>query len=58
VLLDTKESGEDPFNEIENILSWEDFTKSITETEKLGQVENFDSYAFLGLVYIKVRNSP
>jgi TnpA family transposase len=55
VLLDTKESGEDPFNEIENILSWEDFTKSITETEKLGQVENFDSYAFLAKSYNQLR---
>lgn len=41
-LMDAKDKGEDPFKAIENILSWDDFTRSITEADTLAQPESFD----------------
>lgn len=42
-----KESGGDPFEAIELVMSWHAFTKSVTEAEQLAQPEAFD---FLHLV--------
>ena len=47
VLLAAKRDGVDPFAAIEEILSWEDFTRSVSEAERLARPEDFD---FLGLI--------
>lgn len=41
-LLDAKQAGSDPFAAIEAVISWEDFTLSITEADQLSQPESFD----------------
>jgi TnpA family transposase len=41
-LLDAKKTGADPFVAIESVISWDDFTASITEAAKLAQPEEFD----------------
>jgi TnpA family transposase len=46
-LLDAKESGSDPFEAIEKVISWEDFTLSITEADQLSQPESFDHLHFV-----------
>jgi hypothetical protein len=46
-LLAAKRDGVDAFAAIEEILSWEDFTRSVSEAERLARPEDFD---FLGLV--------
>jgi TnpA family transposase len=47
VLLAAKRDGADPLAAIEEILSWEDFTRSVSEAERLARPEDFD---FLGLI--------
>jgi TnpA family transposase len=46
-LLKAKQEGCDPFAAIEQIVSWDDFARTVSEAEQLAQPENFD---FLGLV--------
>jgi len=46
-LLAAKRDGVDAFAAIEEILSWEDFTRSVSEAEHLARPEDFD---FLGLI--------
>jgi TnpA family transposase len=41
-LLQAKQSGGDPYAAIEKIISWEDFTHSISEADNLAQPESFD----------------
>jgi TnpA family transposase len=41
-LLEAKQNGGDAFAAIESILSWDDFTASVTEVQKLAQPEGFD----------------
>ena len=47
-LLDAKQSGNDPFEAIEAIIPWDEFSESIKEAEKLAQPENFDYLALVG----------
>ena len=47
-LLDAKQSGGDPFAAIEAIISWDVFSESINEAEKLAQPENFDFLSLAG----------
>ena len=47
-LIDAKRSGSDPFAAIEAIISWEVFSESITEAEKLAQPESFDYLDLVG----------
>lgn len=47
-LLDAKQSGMDPFSAIEAIISWDVFSESITEAEKLAQPEDFDYLSLVG----------
>lgn len=42
VLIDAKQIGCDPFDAIESIMSWEAFTESVTEAQKLAQPADFD----------------
>ncbi len=46
-LLAAKEQGTDPFAAIEQIVSWNDFARTVSEAEELEQPEDFD---FLGLI--------
>ena len=47
-LINARQTGLDPFAEIEKIIPWSTFTSSITEAEKLAQPESFD---YLHLIY-------
>ena len=47
-LLDAKVSGGDPFAAIEAVISWDAFTESIAEAERLAQPEDFDYLALVG----------
>ena len=55
ILLEAKETGEDPFSAIESIISWDEFTQSITETQRLTQSETFDYLHLIGNNYSQVR---
>jgi TnpA family transposase len=48
VLLDAKQSGDDPFAAIEAIIPWDVFTESINEAEKLAQPKDFDFLSLVG----------
>lgn len=54
-LLDAKQNGRDPFAAIETIISWEDFTRSITEAQKLSRAEDFDYLNRIGDGYTQIR---
>jgi len=54
-LLDSKESGGDPFAAIETIISWDEFSNSITEAEKLTQPEEFDYLSLVGDSFNQLR---
>jgi TnpA family transposase len=54
-LIEAKENGNDPFLAIEQILSWEQFTESVSEAEKLARPEDFDYLALLGDNYPQLR---
>ena len=41
-LLQARQSGADPFHAIEAIIPWEAFVQSVTEAQRLAQVEGFD----------------
>ena len=41
-IIEAKRSGDDPFAAIEAILSWESFTASVSEAQKLAQPDDFD----------------
>lgn len=47
ILLEARENGNDPFAAIDSIIPWEEFIKTIRETQRLAQPEDFD---FLFLV--------
>lgn len=55
VLLEAKQSGSDPFAAIESIISWEAFTRSVTEAQALAQSENFDYLHRIGTRYTQIR---
>lgn len=54
-LLEAKLSGGDPFAAIEAIISWEAFSESIMEAEKLAQPEDFDYLALVGDGFSQLR---
>jgi hypothetical protein len=54
-LIKAKEAGNDPFLAIEEILSWEQFTQSVSEAEKLARPEDFDYLGLLGDHYPQLR---
>lgn len=54
-LIKAKEAGIDPFAAIEQIISWESFTQSVGEAEKLARPEDFDYLGLLGNHYSQFR---
>lgn len=54
-LLEAKETGKDPFAVIETVISWDDFTESLSEAQKLAQPENFDYLHRIGRSYSQIR---
>ena len=54
-LIRAKEAGNDAFMAIEQILSWEQFTESVREAEKLARPEDFDYLGILGDHYPQLR---
>jgi hypothetical protein len=54
-LIEAKETGNDSFVAIEQILSWEQFTESVNEAEKLARPEDFDYLGLLGDHYSHLR---
>lgn len=41
-LMEAKKTGGDPYDAIETVISWNDFTQSVAEADKLAQPETFD----------------
>ncbi|CAI8717840.1 Tn3 family transposase [Chryseobacterium sp. IT-36CA2] len=54
-LLDAKETGEDPFDAVESVISWEDLAQSISETKTLTAKQNFDSLYFISDKYFTIK---
>ena len=54
-LLAAKQSGSDPFAAIESVISWEKFTQSVTEAQKLAGTEDFDYLGRVGDGYTQIR---
>lgn len=54
-LLDAKKSGSDPFAAIETVLTWEVFTASVAEAEKLSQPAEFDYLPLLSDGFSQLR---
>ncbi|MEY2606229.1 MAG: hypothetical protein QOH31_4045 [Verrucomicrobiota bacterium] len=54
-MIEAKKTGNDPFVAIEQILSWEQFTESVCEAEKLARPEDFDYLGLLGDHYPQMR---
>ncbi len=54
-LLDAKINGTNPFEAVEAIIPWNDFTQSINEAQKLMQAENFDYLYLIGSGYTHIR---
>lgn len=47
-LVNAKQSGSDPYAAIESVISWDDFTQSVTEAEQLAQPDTFDHLHLVG----------
>lgn len=54
-LVDAKQGGTDPYAAIESILSWDAFTASVAEAQKLAQPEDFDFLHRIGESYATLR---
>ena len=54
-LLEAKQSGGDPFAAIESVISWDAFTASVSEAQKLAQPEDFDFLHRIGESYATLR---
>jgi hypothetical protein len=54
-LISAKAEGRDPFQAIEQIVSWQKFTQSVSEAEKLARPEDFDYLDLVGEGYAHVR---
>jgi len=54
-LVEAKETGEDPFSAIESIITWNEFTLSITEAERLSKSESFDYLHLVSNNYTQIR---
>ncbi|REC40944.1 Tn3 family transposase [Chryseobacterium sp. 5_R23647] len=54
-LLDARETGEDPFDAVESVISWEDLAQSISEAKNLTAKQNFDSLYFISDKYFTIK---
>jgi hypothetical protein len=54
-LIEAKNIGSDPFAAIERVVSWEQFTQSVQEVEKLARPEDFDYLGLLSNHYSQLR---
>jgi TnpA family transposase len=54
-LLEAKQAGTDPFAAIESVISWDAFTQSVTEAQRLSQPEDFDYLHRIGDRYSQIR---
>jgi len=54
-LLEAKADGTDPFDAIESVISWDEFTASVAQARKLAQPANFDFLHYIGDSYTTVR---
>jgi len=54
-LVKAKETGSDPFAAIESVISWDDFTASVNEAQKLAQPNDFDFLHKIGEQYNTLR---
>lgn len=54
-LINARETGEDPFEAVESIISWEELYQSIMETKQLATKENFDYLYLIGDNYSQIR---
>jgi hypothetical protein len=54
-LIEAKDAGSDPFEAIERVVSWEQFTQSVQEAEKLARPEDFDYLGLLSNHYSQLR---
>ena len=54
-LLEARKIGSDPFAAIEDVISWDSFTESVTEAQKLAQPEDFDYLQGIGDGYLRIR---
>ena len=55
VLLEAKQKGSDPFVAIESVITWDAFTASVSEAQKLAQPEDFDFLHHIGENYATLR---
>ncbi len=55
ILLDARQSGDDPFEAIESVLSWDAFTVSVAEAQKLAQPAGFDFLHLMSEGYATLR---
>ena len=53
--LEAKQSGGDPFAAIASVISWDAFTASVSEAQKLAQPEDFDFLHRIGESYATLR---
>jgi len=54
-LLEAKNNGGDPFAAIESVISWDAFTKSVMDAQKLARPNDFDSLHLIGDNYSQIR---
>jgi hypothetical protein len=54
-LLKARQAGGEPFQAIEAVISWEAFTRSVTEAAELAQSEDFDYLHRIGDGYSQIR---
>ena len=54
-LIDAKKMNSDPYAAIEAVMTWDAFTESVTEAQKLAQPENFDFLHRIGDSYATLR---
>ncbi len=47
IFLEARETGEDPFDAVESVISWEALAQSISEAKNLTAKQNFDSLYFI-----------
>jgi hypothetical protein len=54
-LIEAKDGGSDPFEAIERVISWGQFTQSVQKAEKLARPEDFDYLGLLSNHYSQLR---
>ena len=54
-LIEAKQNGSDPFVAIESVISWDTFTQSLTDTQKLAPSEDFDYLEHIKNGYSQIR---